>query len=1313
MQNLPDKSQQLLELTDAQAGIWFAQLRDPNNPIYKTGEYVVINGKLDEPCFIQSVKRTINEADSLHAKFITTIEGPKMVIEVEEWQVIQLDFSEFDEPQASSVAWMKEQLKEPVNLEKGPLFVMALLKLSEDKFSWFFSLHHIAIDGYSMSLIAARVAHIYSQLSKNESIDEIQLVDQHALLKEDNDYKASEQYQKDRDFYLQRYADHSDTVNLAGKPTVTSDCFLRLTGAMPVEDFQQMKALSKQCRTHWYSVLIASIASYVHRVTRSTEVVLGVPLMGRLGSVAIQTPAMRVNILPMRVSFEDKQDIKSLIKQVNKEFSSVRRHQKYRYEELHRELNLVKDNRNLFGPLVNIMPFEYEHQFGDFTSKAHNLSAGPVDDISFYCYELDGQLHIDIDANPKLYSQVEINKHQQRLFHFMSDFFASVSVKNTPSLVNEVSLLLPGERDSVLHKWNNNTQVITANTLTHLLSKQRCATPTATALVFEQQQLSYQQLADQVNPLAHWLIAKGVAQGERIAVCIPRSVELIVVQQAILAVGAVYVPIDPDYPEGRIDYMLESSAPKLVFCTQLLQCKLPRNIEQQLVDNEWLLALLQSGNNHELNIELATTAPAYIIYTSGSTGKPKGVVVSHEAIVNRLLWMHDQYPITDTDRVLQKTPAGFDVSIWEFFWPMIVGSTLVVAKPDGHKDPIYLQTLIHDQQITIMHFVPSMLQLFVQQAQAQQCQSLRHVFCSGEALPPELVNDYYASFEAPLHNLYGPTEAAVDVSYWHCQANAQETTVPIGRPVWNTQLYILDDNLNPLPPGIVGDLYIAGSQLAQGYHGQPELTQERFIDNPFGETGSRMYLSGDLARWREDGAIEYCGRSDFQVKIRGFRIELEEIENALATHTCVAQVSVLAQEYSEGDKRLVAYIKTSNGQILDRAELQTFLALSLPEYMVPSYFVELDVFPLTANGKLDRKVLPKPDLSGQIGSKGPSNLIEERLCNLFCQLLELPDVGVEDNFFELGGHSLLAAQLIAYVKEIMGVELSLAAVFEAPTVAGIAAKLNGSDGDDALSMLLPLRKREGQPAIFCIHPAGGLSWCYAALTPIIPSHIPLYGIQARNLSNTEAPLPKSMVEMAEEYVAAIRKEQPFGPYHLLGWSIGGMIAHLMAGVFQQQGQEVGLVTLLDSYPTDQWQTMNPPGEEQALGALIRMAGVEFDEAAHTSLSKPEVIDILQDAGSSMAHLSANTISAMIEVVINNNQRVRDKVDYNYQGDVLFFSAEKPPEESFLDRNGWSKYMDGDLHVIDVACIHRDMMRPDMLRMIGTRMVEQLRQQFDI
>ena len=1304
---MAELQQKLLPLTDAQAGIWFAQLRDPENPIYKTGEYIVIDGELDFSKLEAAIEYGVNEVESLHARFVTTTEGPRMYVKREPWAVIHKDLTHVAEEDALAAAidWMKARLLVPVDLENGPLFEMALIKLNSQQSVWFLSLHHIAVDGYSMSLIISRISEIYQQLCQGEAVSELNVADQSALLNEDNAYKSSERYEQDRAFYLERYRDHSDTVNLAGKPTITSDRFYRCKGHLSEAQFALMTQAASRCRVHWYSVMIAAIAGYVHRLTRSNNVVLGVPLMGRLGSVAIKTPAMRVNILPMRVEFNERQTLKALVKQVNAEFRDVRRHQGYRYEELHRELNLVKDNRNLFGPLVNIMPFDYEHNFNGATSKAYNLSAGPVDDISMYCYELNGHLNIDFDANPALYSKQEVRQHQVRLFHFIEQFSQQcLSAEDDQVFIEDVDVLLPGEYDQVIVDANQTGHPVPRTTLTQLLAEQRSRTPDQVAVIFEGQQLTYLQLGERSNQLAHWLLDSNVRVGDRIAVSMPRSVDLIVAQQAILAIGAVYVPVDPDYPDQRIDYIVRSSEPALVLTHRSVSSKIPADIPSVCLDDASVRATLAKESEAwvypaDRNGNLTPDSTAYVIYTSGSTGKPKGVMISHQAIVNRLLWMQHEYPLLCTDRVLQKTPAGFDVSVWEFFWPMIVGATLVVAKPEGHKDPAYLAEIIARQRISTLHFVPSMLQVFVANADSTSCTSLRQVFCSGEALSIELVNDYYAKFDAALHNLYGPTEAAIDVTYWPCEPDSGDISVPIGQPVWNTQIFILDEYGKPVPPGVAGHLYIAGDQLAQGYLGREDLTAERFIANPYGKKGARMYHSGDLARRREDGAIEYLGRNDFQVKIRGFRIELEEIEHALAQQPGIHQVAVLAPEFNAGDRRLVAYF-TAQQPDQNVTELQRALADLLPDYMVPGLFVQLESFPVTANGKMDRNALPKPDLDGLVGTKGPNNLVEERLCKLFCKLLDLPAVGIDDNFFELGGHSILAAQLIAYVKEIMGIELSLAAVFESPTVAGIAQKLSGANDDQALNVLLPLRKREGKPALFCVHPAGGLSWCYAALTPVIPGDVPIYGVQSKNLADVHAPLPTDLMTMAGEYVAAIKAEQPFGPYHLVGWSIGGMIAHAMAAIFQAQGDEVGLLVLLDSYPTEQWQTLNPPDEQLALAALIRMAGIEFDEDVHTSLTREEVVDILQDAGSSMAHLSSETITAMIAVVINNNDRVRDTVDYCFNGDMLFFNAVKSEQEAFMHSDGWFNYMKGNIRVIECDCIHRDMMRPDELKYIG-------------
>ncbi|MEU9048757.1 amino acid adenylation domain-containing protein, partial [Kitasatospora sp. NPDC048343] len=439
--------------------------------------------------------------------------------------------------------------------------------------------------------------------------------------------------------------------------------------------------------------------------------------------------------------------------------------------------------------------------------------------------------------------------------------------------------------------------------------------------------------------------------------------------------------------------------------------------------------------------------PAYVIYTSGSTGRPKGVTIPHRAIVNRLAWMQSAYPLDATDRVLQKTPFGFDVSVWEFFWPLLEGATMVVARPGGHQDPGYLIDLIQSQQVTVTHFVPSMLQAFAQEPAVANCTSLRSVFCSGEALPAELRDKFLALLDVPLHNLYGPTEAAVDVTAWDCATPNAGASVPIGRPVWNTRVYVLNARLEPVPPGVEGELYLAGLQLARGYLNRPGLTAERFVACPYGEPGERMYRTGDLARWTADGDLEFVGRADDQVKLRGFRIELGEIQAVLAGHPAVAQAAVIAREDTPGNKRLVAYLVAALGHSSDElvASVGEFLRRQLPDYMVPSATVVLDALPVTVNGKLDHRALPTPTYTTQT-DRTPTTPHEEILCAVFAQVLDLPRVTPTDNFFDLGGHSLLATRLVSRIRTTLGIEVPMRTLFEAPTAAGLAQRLDADAG---------------------------------------------------------------------------------------------------------------------------------------------------------------------------------------------------------------------------------------------------------------------------
>ncbi|MCM2393018.1 amino acid adenylation domain-containing protein, partial [Streptomyces albipurpureus] len=582
-------------------------------------------------------------------------------------------------------------------------------------------------------------------------------------------------------------------------------------------------------------------------------------------------------------------------------------------------------------------------------------------------------------------------------------------------------------------------------------------------------QLTYQELNARANQLARYLIGQGAGPEGLVGLALPRSAELIVTLLAVLKSGAGYVPIDPDYPADRIASMLDDAQPALLITDTQTAPAVPEagSIRQVLLDDADTARHITSLDNTDVTDTdrsgaLLPQHPAYVIYTSGSTGKPKGVTITHEGLVNRLLWMQAEYCLTREDRVLQKTPSSFDVSVWEFFWPLIVGASLVVAVPGAHRDPEELVALINRAKVTTAHFVPSMLQGFIQQAGAESCITLRRVICSGEALSAELQNAVLERLPARVYNLYGPTEATVDVTYWECRAG--DFSVPIGGPVWNTRVYVLDAGLCPVAVGVQGELYIAGAQLARGYLGRPDLTAERFIANPFGGLGGRMYRTGDVVRWRADGVLEFVGRADAQVKVRGFRIEPGEIETVLATHPSVGQAAVLVREDRPGDKRLVAYVvpaqlstdsvsvvdadtslvtgfgsDSDSGvvSVVDVSVLRGVVVERLPDYMVPSAFVVLDALPLTPNGKLDRQALPVPEVAVKVSGRGPRSAREEVLCSLFAEVLGVAEVGIDDGFFDLGGDSIVSIQLVARARAV-GLVIAPRDVFERKTVEGLA-----------------------------------------------------------------------------------------------------------------------------------------------------------------------------------------------------------------------------------------------------------------------------------
>jgi amino acid adenylation domain-containing protein len=596
--------------------------------------------------------------------------------------------------------------------------------------------------------------------------------------------------------------------------------------------------------------------------------------------------------------------------------------------------------------------------------------------------------------------------------------------------------------------------------LHQLFEAQALRTPDTVAVEFKGAQLTYSELNQRTNQLARHLQALGVGPEVLVGVFMERSLDMIVALYSILKAGGAYVPLDPEYPRDRVAFMLEDTRVPVLLTQEHLLTKLPAHeAEVVCLDTDW--ADIERRNTNSPSSGVTAENLTYVIYTSGSTGRPKVVMNCHRGICNRLLWMQDAYQLTEADRVMQKTPFSFDVSVWEFFWPLLFGARLVVARPGGHKDSNYLVNLIVEQGITTIHFVPSMLRLFLDNREASSCHSLKRVICSGEALSHDLQERFFARLDAELHNLYGPTEAAVDVTHWACEQESHLGFVPIGRPVANTQIYVLDSNMEPVPIGEPGELHIGGVQVARGYLNRPELTEEKFIPDPFSdESGARLYKTGDLACYLPTGDLKYLGRIDHQVKIGGNRIELGEIESVLEAHPGVRQAVVLAREDEPGEKRLVAYGVTDLWQKPDTTQLRLHLEKKLPDYMIPSVFVMLDAMPLLSNGKVDRRALPRPsNKRPELGQAyvAPRNELERYLASTWCDVIKLDRVGIHDRFFELGGTSIEAARFINRLQQELGENIYIVSIFEAPTVAEYAAFLQ-KDYAQSLARKLGFKK---------------------------------------------------------------------------------------------------------------------------------------------------------------------------------------------------------------------------------------------------------------
>lgn len=849
-----------------------------------------------------------------------------------------------------------------------------------------------------------------------------------------------------------------------------------------------------------------------------------------------------------------------------------------------------------------------------------------------------------------------------------------------------------------------------------LFEKQAAKNPGACAVAFEDAALSYDQLNKRANRLAHMLIDRGVGPEQIVALALPRSLDMVVGLLAVLKAGAAYLPLDPDYPSDRLAFMLSDAQPVCVITGTQAEAKVPDtdSLPKIILDDAKTAEKLSKYNDSNPNDDdrvrpLSPLHPAYIIYTSGSTGVPKGVIIPHQNVIRLFGSTKQWFQFSSSDVWTMFHSYAFDFSVWEIWGPLLHGGRLVVVPHEISRSPEDFLSLLVKEGVTVLNQTPSAFYQFMQAEREHdelgQALCLRFVIFGGEALELSRLEDWYKRHpdNAPkLINMYGITETTVHVSYIELDRDiaAMRANSLIGCGIPDLGVYVLDAGLQPVPPGVVGEMYVAGAGLARGYLGRAGLTAERFIADPFGPPGTRMYRTGDLARRRADGSLDYMGRADHQIKIRGFRIELGEIEAVLVQHPDVGQAAVVVREDQPGDKRLVAYTTAASQAVPDQAELRRYAAGSLPDYMVPSAFVMVDELPLTPNGKLDRKALPAPDFAADVTGRGPRTPQEEILCDLFTEVLNLPRVGIDDRFFDIGGHSLLAVQLMSRIREALGVELSIGNLFEAPTVAGLAERLEMGSSQSALDVLLPLRTHGEQLPLFCVHPAGGLSWCYAGLMTSLGTDYPIYGLQARGIGQREN-LPKSLDEMAADYIEHIRTVQPKGPYHLLGWSLGGNVVHAMATQLQNQGEEVSLLVMLDAYPNHFLPIKEAPDEQEALIALLALGGYDPDSLGDKPMDLDNAIDILRRDGSALASLDESVILNLKETYVNSVGILGAYTPKTYHGSLLFFRSTVIPEWfDPIEPDSWMQYVNGRIEQHDIDCRHKDLCQPGPLAEIG-------------
>ncbi|MBD8507843.1 non-ribosomal peptide synthase/polyketide synthase [Hoyosella sp. G463] len=1029
-------------LSAAQYSMWMSQQLDPGTPV-NIAMYVEIRGEINHARLEEATLRAGADIGSGYLRILDTEDGPRQVVDLSQGQSVDLiDLSDRDDPAGSAWGWMQQEYSTPLDFATDRLARSALLKLGADHYIWYMRLHHIAIDGFGGMNMLRRIAEVYSALSDGEEPAPLRTNSLESIYDSEIAYKESKRFADDRQFWTEYVQDLPEKVTLALRSAPAAP--VSLVRSEPVAertDALIAETAAERYRKSWAPTVLAAFGAYLSRVSGRDEIALSFPVSSRVTKFMRASGGMVSNVVPMRIAVPRGATPQELSDAIDTQITKTLRHQRYRYEDLRRDMGMVSADREFFGPTVNIMMFQPEVRLGDVIGRLGVLSTGPVEDLSVNLYPGSGgsQIQVDFEANPGRYSKDELARHHQRFMRFLDAFVAADP--GTP--IEQIDLLDEPEREA-LDSWSRGPSAeVDPEALVRDIADvlgQAAGDPvvgSTAAVVSGDIVVSYAELAQAVAVIAGRLREAGVGADDVVALALPRSPEWIAAMVATWLVGAAYAPVDPAFPAERLEAVLADTGARAVACLAGWTHSGVVPDEQRVVCD---VAMMASTDPAPLPVGAAWgearagLRTAYIISTSGSTGRPKPTVVPMAGVANTVQWYRQETSLAAGEGVLIASAPGFDLT-QKNVWAAVAGGATIVLARDGF-DPADILPAIRDNGVVLANMSPSAFEALVDADTDDVMRGVRTVFLGGEAIRPRPVAGLLAA-GARIVNSYGPTEAS-DVVSFAAMSEADQVSVPIGHPVPNTGLHVLDGSLRPAPIGVPGELYVSGTGVGRGYGSQLALTAQRFVASPFGDPGARMYRTGDLVRWRADGELEYIGRTDFQVKLRGFRIELGEIEQALVGHPAVGQAAARVQRTEGKPDRLVGYAVAAQGETIDESDVLRHVSGFLPGYMVPAVLMVLDELPLSASGKIDRKALPEPDFGAMVSStREPTNETERILAGILAEVLGLPSIGLDDSFFALGGDSIMSINVVSRAKAA-GLHITPRDVFERRTVAALA-----------------------------------------------------------------------------------------------------------------------------------------------------------------------------------------------------------------------------------------------------------------------------------